>query len=449
MPLLVALVLLGCSPAPTIMPPAIEAPHQSAHAAEPPKAIVPQGKTREVSPREKQSIEELMQSAQRVRGLRFAHDVPVLVQDAAAIMAYVETQIDANELERSRVVYVALGLLSQELDVRSLLVQLMGEQIVGYYDVDKGHLVVRDDVMRAFGGLRTGAPVDLDEARVVLVHELVHALQDQRLGLSTRMKEKRDSDSDSAFRALIEGDATLAMIAYSLERESVPLSEITSDPARVRSLSEFVRSSPLAGSQLDSAPAIVRVPLLSAYVDGLTFAANLHGDGGFSRINRLHADPPLSMEQVMHPERYVHRDAPEQVRLPDAAAALGPGFPLWHQDTLGELELRIYFSQGSSDTLAAAAAEGWGGDRLYAFRAPAGEAAIVWLSVWDGERDASEAETAAARVLSAAPRPTDFVVRSGTALLIARGVAVPLQKGLRERFAQWASARVPSKGQTN
>lgn len=431
--------LVGCSPAAATLPPPAE-PAPNAAAPEPEQnATAPKGNTRPVTDRERHAIDELMEAAQRIRGLRFERDVPVLVQDPTAIMAYVETQIDAKELERSRMVYVALGLLSPKLDVRSLLLRLMGEQIVGYYDLDRGYLVVRDDVMRAFGGARTAAPVDLAEAKVVLVHELVHALQDQRLGLSARMDEKRDSDGDSALRSLVEGDATLAMIAYSLQGESVPLSDLTTDPARVRNLSEFVRSSPLAGSELGSAPAIVREPLLSSYVDGLTFVANLHGDGGFSRINRVHADPPQSTEQVLHPERFVHHDAPQSLRLKDAGTALGSQYALWHEDTLGELEMRIYFAQGSTDSIAARAAQGWGGDRLYAYRSAAGQMAVVWLTTWDKQLEADEAQTAAEHVLVPA-HATDFVARSGTALLIARGIPTELQEGLRERFAAWGKA---------
>ena len=51
-------------------------------------------------------------------------------------------------------------------------------------------LVVRDDVMRSL------ARNSVDEARVVLVHELVHALQDQHLQLGTLNEVERDSDAD-------------------------------------------------------------------------------------------------------------------------------------------------------------------------------------------------------------------------------------------------------------
>ena len=400
------------------------------------------GHTRSVSPRELRAIERLMTAAERVRGLQFQRQVPVLVQDSQAIAGYVDGQIKEGELERSRMIYTALGLLPAELDVRDLLLRLMGEQIVGYYDVEHGHLVVRDDVMRAFGGERSGPGVDLAEARVVLVHELVHALQDQHLGLSSSVDQKRDSDADNAFRALIEGDATLAMIAFALERESLPLADLTRNPARVRNLSELVRSSPLAGSELGSAPAIVRIPLLSAYVDGLTFAAYLHGDGGWGRVDRAHADAPASTEQVLHPERFARHEAPERLRLPGARDALGQGYDLVQEDTLGELEIGVYFGVGSPEPVAQRAAQGWGGDRLYAYKSGDGHIAVAWLTSWDDEREAEEATRAAERVIDGqqpATRADRLVVRSGRALLMLRQVPAALHEAVRTRFTRWAS----------
>jgi hypothetical protein len=441
-------LLLGCASTQAATPQADEplvGAYEDAPAKPAPRAAISAGHTRDVSPRELRTIERLMAAAERVRGLHFDRQVPVLVQDAEAIAAYVDSQIKADELDRSRTIYTALGLLPPDLDVRALLLRLMGEQIVGYYDVERGQLIVRDDVMRAFDNERSGerdtGGVDLAEARVVLVHELVHALQDQHLGLSSNIDAQRDSDADNAFRALIEGDATLAMIAYSLERESMPLSELTRNPARVRNLSELVRSSPLAGSELGSAPPIVRVPLLSAYVDGLTFAAYLHGDGGWGRVDRAHADAPQSTEQVLHPELFARHEAPEHPRLPSPRDALGAGYELLHEDTLGELEIGVYFGAAAQEAVAAHAAQGWGGDRLYAYRGADRRIAIVWLTTWDDEREAREAEQAAARVaatVAPAARTEQLVARSGRAVLMLRQVPSALHDALRKRFERWA-----------
>jgi hypothetical protein len=341
------------------------------------------------------------------------------------------------------VVYAALGLLAPDLDVRALLLRLMGEQVVGYYDAEAKHLVVRDDVMLAFArgdDANAEEGSDLSEARIVLVHELVHALQDQHLKLSEHIKAERDTDADNAFHALVEGDATLAMIGYALEREQIPLASLTSNPAKVKIFSEQVQRSPLAGTELEQAPAIVRVPLLSAYVDGLAFCASLHGAGGFAAIDRAHAQPPVSSEQVLHPERFAHADMPETLALPELPELAAAGYELVREDTLGELEIGVYFGQGSREVDAKRAADGWDGDRLRVYRSRHQPPAVVWLSAWDSERDAQEAESAAARVATHTGTPAADrwqVVRNGKRLLILRDLAPEL----RARIPQLALTR--------
>jgi hypothetical protein len=388
--------------------------------------------------RESRVITELMASAERVRNLHFAHPVPVLVEDRARITEYVATQIEEEELERASIVYTALGLLSADLDVRGLLLRLMGEQVVGYYDADQKHLVVRDDIMRSFAqGKPAEDSSDLTEARIVLVHELVHALQDQNLDLNAHIHLERDTDASNAFHALVEGDATLAMIGYALEREQVPLHRLTGNPTQVRSFSDVVRRSPLAGSELEQAPAIVRVPLLSAYVDGLSFCASLHGSGGFAAVDRAHSAPPVSTEQVLHPERFARPDTPTIVKLPDLPELSAAGYELVREDTLGELEMGVYFGQGVSEDEAKRAADGWDGDRIRVYRAEGAPSAVVWLSVWDTERDAEQAAYAAERVVRAGPKAWQArcsVVRRGSSVLMLRDLAPALRAKLTPRI---------------
>src|SRR5262245_55338049 len=86
---------------PEITPPA------ATEATSPPPLA--QGSRCRPSLREAVVVRELVQSAERVRSLRFAHPVPVLVEDRTRITEYVGTQIEEEELERARIVYTALG----------------------------------------------------------------------------------------------------------------------------------------------------------------------------------------------------------------------------------------------------------------------------------------------------------------------------------------------------
>jgi hypothetical protein len=455
---ILAVALVACAQS-TAKPTAVPDPH-APPASEALDTEAPSGKApasraerRKPSLREAQVITELMRAAERVRNLQFASRVPVLVENRARITEYVGTQIEEEELERARVVYTALGLLPEHLDVRALLLRLMGEQVVGYYDADEKHLVVRDDIMRGFAkqiGDDAETPSDLAEARIVLLHELVHALQDQHLKLSEHIHAERDTDASNAFHALVEGDATLAMIGYALEREQVPLQRLTGNPAQVRSFSDVVRRSPLAGSELEQAPAIVRVPLLSSYVDGLAFCASLHGSGGFTAVDRAHDEPPVSTEQVLHPERFAQLDRPTPVSLAALPELESAGYEVVREDTLGELEMGVYFGQTGGQDEARRAADGWDGDRIRVYSRE-GRTAVVWLSVWDSAKDAEQAESAAQRVEKLSHnvgddgfvhysdgrqpvRPSYAVYRRGSYVLLLRDIEAELQARISARL---------------
>lgn len=440
--LMLAGLLIGCSRAttkPSEVPGAHSEDPSAAQTELPgaPQSAKPRGSRRSPSLREAQVITDLMRAAERVRNLKFVRQVPVLVENRERITEYVSTQIEEEELERARVVYTALGLLPENLDVRALLLRLMGEQVVGYYDADEKHLVVRDDIMRGFAQLNDDESGALAEARIVLLHELVHALQDQHLQLSEHIHAERDTDASNAFHALVEGDATLAMIGYALEREQVPLQRLTGNPAQVRSFSDVVRRSPLAGSELEQAPAIVRVPLLSSYVDGLAFCASLHGRGSFDAVDRAHSDPPTSTEQVLHPERFAQLDVPTAVRLPPLPELDSAGYQVVREDTLGELEMGVYFAQAGTQNEAKRAAEGWDGDRIRVYSRAGYPTAVVWLSVWDSVLDAEQAQAAAERVLSAGNaslQPRSAVYRRGSSVLLLRDIEPDLLQHIAARL---------------
>lgn len=403
------------------------------------------GVTRELTPREHRVIDELTAVAERVRGLRLKHAVPVRVQDPEAIASFIDRQIETEELDRSGKIYTALGLLEPGLDVRSLLLRLMAEQIVGYYDPEEKHLVVRDDVMRAMDQDPSDGNLELVEARIVLVHEIVHALQDQHLGLGEAIDLERDTDGDNAFRSLIEGDAYLAMLGATHASGALPLDTLTARPEFRAMITEAFRQAPLAGEELMSAPAIVRVPLLSAYVDGLSFAAALHAEGGWPSVDRAHRSPPASTEHVLHPERYLRGETSETVDLDGLAAILvAAGYRSLDEDTLGELELGIYFAQSADEDEALRGAEGWSGDRLYAFSAASGNGvAVVWASRWDTAAEAQEAEHAArivhAWITEPAVSRTSLVSRSGRSLVVARGLPEGLHAQVQSLFERSAT----------
>ncbi|MDH3652891.1 MAG: hypothetical protein OEN21_01355 [Myxococcales bacterium] len=432
--LVAALVLSSChghvkpEPSPQLVSsePAIVAP------TEPPSdGAAPAGVARPATQKERAAVEDLIRAAESVRQLKLRRRVMIEIEDGDAIAQSLRSQIEEEEIERARLVYGALGLLDAEEDLYSMFAGVLGEQVIGYYDPDTGRLVIRDDVMAGLAG--SFGPEQAQEAQLVLVHELVHALQDQRLGLGESYQKERAADADNAFRAVVEGDATLAMLAEALRQQGIPLSAAT---AGIQQMGDYVDLDALVrGEKLDDAPAILRVTLVAPYLRGLQFMAAVQGRGGWPAVNNAHRRPPLTTEQVLHPDKYFARERAEPIEIPKCQALVAAGFDRIEEDTLGELELSVYLGQGRASGTHEQAAAGWAGDQLAVYQRNE-KTAVIWWTSWDSELDAQEA-FAAARSVS--PKDSSArVERKGRAVLIVRGLPHRLHRPARSDFNSFA-----------
>lgn len=398
---------------------------------EPPPLPAPSGVARPATAAEQAMIAELSRAAESVRQLRLLRPVTIEIEDGQAIVNSLRSQIEESEIERARLVYGALGLIDPDEDLQSVFSAVLGEQVIGYYDPDTGRLVVRDDVMEGLSG--EFGPEQMQEARLVLVHELVHALQDQRLGLGESYEEERTADADNAFRSVVEGDATLAMLAHALRQQGIPLSAAT---AGIQQMGDLVDIEGLVrGEKLDEAPAILRVTLVAPYVRGVQFVAAVQGRGGWPAVNNAHRAPPTTTEQILHPEKFFAHERGEPIEVPDNEGLLAAGFERADEDTLGELELSVYLGQDRPSGTNDRAAEGWAGDRLVVY-VRGSEKAVVWWTTWDTEEDAKEAYEAA-RALSQQRRQVS-VERKDRSLLILHRIPAKLERSVKADFLEFA-----------
>lgn len=419
--LALALALLGCGGAPAPSSERGDEGSGSENAAAPLPGRAP-------TAAERAAIEPLVETAAAVRHLSFRVPVPVRVSAAEEIAAFVQASIEEDELERVRRFYVAVGMLDEDLDVAAMLVSVMGEQVVGFYDPERDVMVIRDDVMAELGRSRS---IDDLESTVVLIHEYVHALQDQNLELSAAMERERSIDADNAFSSVVEGDATLAMIGHVTSMAHMPLRALTSDPSRIRAMLAAGMGTP-RGDELSAAPPIVRVPLLSHYFDGLLFCGSVHGQRDWAGVDELFRHEPASTEQVLHPERFFAGELPETIPLPALPTLEAAGFTVLDEDTLGELEMSIFLGRGRDRD--ANAGEGWGGDRLRVY-VRGDEEAAVWFSSWDAEAEAVEAAAA----MAVSPRPGERTHRVGRAILFVAGLDDALAADVTTAFDAWAA----------
>jgi len=366
-----------------------------------------------------------MRETERIRGLRFLRPVEVRIQDQKAMRAYVASALEEDELERIRLRYIALGLIAPDLDVRALIEALMEEELVGYYDPHTQTLAIRDDVARAFARA-SDAGADL-EWRATVVHELVHALQDQHLGLGKSLDEERSTDADNAFGALVEGDATLAMLAYASGLSGVSLEALVRDR---KELSRTLLAAPneLKGA-MRTAPAIVRDPLLFRYREGALFAATLAQRGGFRAVDAAHRAPPTSTRDILDPARFLAHEATTSIAVPGVELLEAAGHEIVDEDTLGRFELGIYLE---GQPLAAP----WVADRYVVLRRGA-DVGSCWIVNLGHPAAARRAEAAAQKARAASGV---IVERAGSHLLLTRGLAPDLHRAVNERFVSASAA---------
>ena len=328
----------------------------------------------------------------RIRGLPLRRPIPNevvdrdelrrrLLQNAAEEKTKVDTAAQGLALAR-------WGMIPLATDYESLLIEVLTEQIAGYYDPDTKRLTIS----RSAGD-------DAQGAELVLAHEIEHGLQDQAFDLK-KLEDVPDGEGDAraARRALVEGDGVALMLEVMLARSGA---KVPWGTPRITAAIEKEMVSP-GGDDLDKAPLALREAMIFPYRAGLMFVAALRRRHPWSAVDAAFRRPPRSTEQILHPERYHADDPPVPVQI-DPLAALR-GFSRAHQTVWGELGFQLFLrSHGLDEATAEQAAAGWGGDRAVVL-ARASErrperAAGVSRSEWDSEVDAIEAEEAVVKAL--------------------------------------------------
>jgi len=141
---------------------------------------------------------------------------------------------------------------------------------------------------------------------------------------------------------------------------------------------------------LPGTPALIRDKLLFQYRAGAMFLSHFLGKNGWFPINLIYKYPPLSTEQILHPEKYsAAPDPPTRITLKGLSDVFSTEWREIENDTLGELMVHCLFEQFLDPADAAAVANGWDGDRLVAYR-NGEEVAFIWATVWDSQKDAEE-----------------------------------------------------------
>jgi hypothetical protein len=312
-----------------------------------------------------------------LRELQFRRRVPVTVESPAKLakrlLAVLAEETDENDLRRQGRAMALLGELPAGTDLPRLLNRVQAESVLGFYVPGRPPK----------GGLYVRSSRGLDPyAKIILAHELTHAVTDQHFDLtkSDRLAAATGREDElAAYSALVEGDATLAMQRYLAER-------LTPAEQADAGLVASTQSTP----ERDAAPAAVRESMLFPYQEGLRFVRALYQQGGWRAVNDAYKDPPTSTEQLLHPERYLRdRDRPQKVEVANLSARLGPGWRPAAELSFGELDARLLLQGELAVTTAEAAAAGWDGGRLRTFQRGT-HTALALRTVWDSTAEATQ-----------------------------------------------------------
>ncbi|HXI02050.1 MAG TPA: hypothetical protein VNI57_02630 [Candidatus Saccharimonadales bacterium] len=293
------------------------------------------------------------------------------------------------------------GFIGPDVDLESTLLDLLEGQVAGLYDPGTRTLfLVKGPLLGS----------------LALAHEMDHALMDQHYDLDRLEKAAmNDDDRSLALSGLVEGEATMVMnlwaVRSSMDPNLPPLTQGSPDDLMAA-----------AAVGLDSAPAYLSDSLMFPYVAGSMWAAEImKRGGGLKALDPYFLDPPVSTEQILHPEKSVTpRDVPSSIAPSLLDAVLPAGARVIKRDTMGEFSIRSLLG-GDDVPSAVDAAGGWDGDRFLLASAGGGRF-LTWISVWDSEEDAGEFDDAIGGWLRGRKVPGGFATRrKGQVVLVAEG----------------------------
>jgi hypothetical protein len=314
-------------------------------------------------------VAPLAEFVERERGLAFDHPVevefltPQQYSDAARFDAGELADEDRDALEDSGVLYQALGLVPDDLDLVASTSAMADSGTLAFYDPVAERVTVRGTEMT------TGLAV-------TLVHELVHVAQDQAFDL----EQPPPGDSAGAYEgydALVEGDATRVEMAY--------LATLSAEE-QAGYWEAYDAEYKASQDQLSEVPGALQAMFGAPYALGPPVVDLLVEEGGNAAVDDAFTSPPATSEHLFDPRSFFLEDAPVDVEpreVPDDAERVGPS------DELGATALFLVLAEHIDPLVALSAADGWGGDAYTAYRLD-GDACVRLDVVGDTPEETAE-----------------------------------------------------------
>lgn len=290
-------------------------------------------------------VEPIAKAVERIRGISFARPITVEFLDEKAFAKRSRGGFRPRPQPRARLEEWASGLRAlgytdatdDEL-IALTKVETNGDGVRAWYDPLTKSIVARQSD-RDLG--ITG--------RVILAHELTHALDDQKFSFERLGRNVSSSTEAQFLQAFIEGNATYVMRRYLLEQSAADQREFFSQQQR---LVEDLTQADL--------PSVVGTQGLLPYTMGQWLPALLDAGGGHRAVNDAFRDPPSSGIEILDPKTYLDGVDVRDIRSP----ALDPGDTRVYTSSFGANSLFLFLSSRIDPVVALDAADAWSGGQV-------------------------------------------------------------------------------------
>jgi hypothetical protein len=295
------------------------------------------------------AADEVLGQMSQITGLKLLAPLKKSLRSREEIRAYVIKQMneDKNPAERYADLRSAeaFGLLPKGFDLDAFMINVLTEQVEGLYDPKTREFYIAD-----------WSP--LADQRMVMAHELTHALEDQHFQIESWIKAARpNEDAELARDAVLEGSAMAAMVDYLMLGTGRSLKDLPEfDPS---ALIGDLDTTPT----LQKAPPFLKDALIFPYFSGLTFSAAVMRNTGWAAVPGVFEKPPVSTQQILHPALYRAGKIPAAVALPRLDKLLGDNWSKLDENTMGEFGWKEVLKQFLDNDRAKSMAAAWDGDR--------------------------------------------------------------------------------------
>ena len=343
----------------------------------PPAAPAPSATT---SPEFLQAADEVLAEMSKLLDLPVKEPLKKSLRSREEIRTYLVKEMEEDKRPEKRYAdekaLEKFGLIPKGFPLESFMLDLLTEQVAGLYDPKAKEFYIADWI-------------PIEEQRVVMAHELTHALDDQYFGLDTWEKAARpNDDAEFARDAVIEGSALVSMLDYSFSGSRTSVRQLPD-------ISALLQNQGLSGMesdpQLKKAPPFIRDTLLFPYLNGAIFTQQfLKANSGWGDFKLVFENPPVSTQQIMHPALYLAGTKPIPVSLPDFKNLIPADWKLLDENTMGEFGLQSVLKQFLGKDRALGLAPAWIGDRYAIFEnSKTKQTMLVYRLALDNQDDAA------------------------------------------------------------